>query len=438
MVEINKLVEITGKTTMNSRERVRMAINHQEPDRVPLDLGGGPTSGMQVASVYLLRQALELDPPGTPVKVIEPYQMLGEIKPDLMQALGVDVVPLSARKNMFGFPNVNWKPWRLFDGTPVLVPEGFNTIPEENGDILMYPEGDRSVSPSGRMPAGGYYFDGIVRQPPIDETALDPRDNLEEFSFVSEEDLEHFHREAARLDEETDFAILGNFGGTAFGDIALVPAPWLKTPKGIRDVAEWYMSAVSRPDYVYKVFEGQCEIALQNLNKIHDVVGERIMAIFMSGTDFGMQTRPLISPKTYRSLYMPFHKVLNDWVHANTSWKVFMHCCGSIVPLIPDFISAGFDILNPVQTSASGMEPGFLKDRFGSELTFWGGGVDTQKTLPFGSPEEIRAQVKERLQIFGRGGGFVFNTVHNVQSGVPVENLLALYQTVQEYRDYPQ
>jgi hypothetical protein len=414
-----------------------LAINHQEPDRVPLDLGGGPTTGMQVSSVYLLRQALELDPPGTPVKVIEPYQMLGEIKPDLMQALGVDIIPLGARKTMFGFPNVNWKPWKLFDGTPVMVPEDFNTTPEENGDILMYPEGDHCAPPSGRMPAGGYYFDGIVRQPPIDEAALDPHDNLEEFSLVSEEDLEHFHREVSRLYEETEFAILGNFGGTAFGDVALVPAPWLKNPKGIRDVAEWYMSAVSRPGYVYKVFEGQCEIALQNLKKIHGVVGERIIAIFMSGTDFGMQTRPLISPKTYRSLYLPFHKILNDWVHANTSWKVFIHCCGSIVPLIPDFISAGFDILNPVQTSATGMDPRFLKEHFGSELTFWGGGVDTQKILPFGSPEEIRAQVKERLQIFGRGGGFVFNTIHNVQADIPGENLLALYQAVQEFRNYP-
>ena len=422
---------------MNSRQRVMLAINHQEPDRVPLDLGGGPTSGMHVSSVYLLRQALELDAPGTPVKVIEPYQMLGEIKPDLMQALGVDVVPLGGRKTMFGFPFVNWKPWTLFDGTPVVVPEGFNTIPEENGDILMYPEGDRSAPPSGRMPAGGYYFDGIVRQPPIDEAALDPRDNLEEFTHISEEDLEHFRGEADRLYNETEFAILGNFSGTAFGDIALVPAPWLKNPKGIRDVAEWYMSAISRPDFVRKVFEGQCEIALQNLEKIHAVVGERISTIFMSGTDFGMQTGPMISPRTYRSLYLPFHKVLNEWVHRNTSWKVFMHCCGSIVPLIPDFISAGFDILNPVQTSATGMDPQLLKERFGNELTFWGGGVDTQRTLPYGSPEEIHAQVKERMQIFGKGGGFVFNPVHNVQAGIPLENLLALYQAVQESRNYP-
>jgi len=422
---------------MNSRQRVVQAINHKEPDRVPLDIGGGPTSGMHVSSVYLLRQALHLDPPGTPVKVVEPYQMLGEIKLDLIQKLGVDVIPLGGRKNMFGFENSNWKPWTFFDGTPLLVPEKFNTAPESNGDILMYPEGDHSAPPSGRLPYGGYYFDGIVRQPPIDEEKLDPRDNLEEFSLLSKEDLEYLHNEAVRLDEQTDLAVLANFGGTAFGDIALVPAPNLKNPKGIRDVAEWYMSSVTRRDYVYKVFEGQCEIALKNLECVHDAVGERITAVFMSGTDFGMQTRPLISPKAYRSLYMPFQKVLNDWVHKNTTWKVFIHCCGSILPLIPDMIEAGFDIFNPVQTSAANMDPQVLKDRFGSEITFWGGGVDTQTTLPFGTPEEVRKQVQERIQIFGKGGGFVFNTIHNVQAGITIENLLALYQAVQDYRSYP-
>lgn len=422
---------------MNSRERVHLALNHQEPDCVPLDLGGGPTSGMHVSSVYLLRQALKLDPPGTPVKVIEPYQMLGEIKPDLLQALGADVAPLGGRTNMFGFENAGWKPWTFFDGTPVLVPEKFNTLPAENGDILMYPEGDPTALPSGRMPAGGFYFDGLVRQPPIDEARLDPRDNLEDFTLLSAEDLEHFRREAGRLYTETGLAILANFGGTAFGDIALVPAPWMKAPRGIRDVAEWYMSAVTRPDYVYKVFEGQCEIALRNLEMAHAAVGERITAVFMSGTDFGMQTGPMISPKTYRKLYMPFHQALNDWVHRHTTWKVYMHCCGGILPLIPDFIEAGFDILNPVQTSAGGMEPRNLKASFGSEITFWGGGIDTQHTLPFGTPDEIRAQVKERMQIFGPGGGFVFNTVHNVQAGIPVENLLALYEAVNEYRGYP-
>jgi hypothetical protein len=392
---------------------------------------------MHASTVYLLRQALNLDPPGTPVKVIEPYQILGEIKPDLLDILGVDVAPLPTPRTMFGFENTGWKPWTLFDGTPVLVPEAFNTDPDENGDILMYPEGDRSAAPSGRMPAGGFYFDGIVRQPPLDEARLNPEDNLEEFGPVSAEDLTYFKEQAERLSSGTDRAIFANFGGTAFGDIALVPATGLKAPRGIRDVAEWYMSTVSRPDYVYQVFERQCEIALGNLSKIAAVVGSQVDVVFMSGTDFGMQTGPLVSPKTYRQLYLPFNKVLNDWVHQNTTWKTFIHSCGSVISLIPDFIEAGFDVINPVQTSAAGMDPASLKARFGDQIVFWGGGVDTQHTLPFGTPDEVRAEVCERLRTFGPGGGFVFNPIHNVQAQVPVENLLALYETVREAGSYP-
>ena len=177
---------------MTSRERVRMVLEHKEPDHVPLDLGASAVTGMQVDTVYQLRQSLRLDPPGTPVKVTEPYQMLGEIKPDLMEALGVDVVGLGKPATMFGFRSEGWKPWTTFEGTPVLVPEGFNIEPDANGDILMYPEGDKSVAPSGRMPKGGFYFDSIVRQPPIDESTLSVEDNLEEFGPVTDEALEHF------------------------------------------------------------------------------------------------------------------------------------------------------------------------------------------------------------------------------------------------------
>jgi hypothetical protein len=342
-------------------------------------------------------------------------------------------VQLASPRTMFGFPNEGWKPWTLFDGTPVLVPDGFNTLPEPDGDILMYPEGDRTVPPSGHMPAGGYYFDSLVRQPPIDEDRLEPQDNLEEFTPISEADLAYFEQETDRLYTQTDKAILANFGGTAFGDIALVPAPWLKHPRGIRDIAEWYMSTVSRRDYVYQVFERQCEIALQNLARIAARVGDRVSVVFLTGTDFGAQSGSFISPKTYRDLYLPFQKQLNDWVHRNTTWKTFIHSCGSVINLIPDFVAAGFDILNPVQTSAAGMDPHTLKARFGDQLTFWGGGVDTQQVLPFGTPDQIRQQVRERIQLFGAGGGFVFNTIHNVQARIPAENLLALYQAFQEF-----
>jgi len=424
---------------MTSRERINLALNHREADRIPFDLGASAVTGMHVSAVYNLRQALGLDAPGTPVKVVEPYQMLGEIAPDLIEAVGIDVVGLGSPRTLFGFENKGWKDWRLFDNTPVLVPEGFNTDPNPDGSIFLYPEGDKSVPPSGVMPNGGFFFDSIVRQPPIDEDELNPEDNLEEFGPISDADLEHFRSEAERIYAQTDKAILANFGGTAFGDIALVPAPWLKHPKGIRDIEEWYVSTAIRRDYVYTVFECQCEIALGNLEKIHKAVGDRVSAVFITGTDFGTQRGLFISADAYRDLYKPFHKRVNDWIHKHTAWKTFIHSCGSVAALIPDFIDAGFDILNPVQCSAFDMEAQSLKDRFGSpprsigdRITFWGGGVDTQQTLPFGTPEQVRAEVQERIKIFGKGGGFVFNAIHNIQSGTPVENLLAMLKTIRE------
>ena len=422
---------------MTSRERVEMVLDHREPDHVPLDLGASAVTGMQVDTVYQLRQSLQLDPPGTPVKVTEPYQMLGEIKPDLMEALGVDVVGLGKPATMFGFKNTGWKPWTTFEGTPVMVPEGFNTEPDANGDILMYPEGDKSAPPSGRMPKGGFYFDSIVRQPPIDESTLSVEDNLEEFGPIAEEDLEHFRREAERLSTQTDKAILANFGGTAFGDIALVPAPWLKHPKGIRDIEEWYISTVTRRDHVYKIFERQCEIGIGNLEKIFAAIGNRVTAVFVSGTDFGQQNGPFISLNSYCDLFKPFHREVNNWIHKNTRWKSFIHSCGSVRALLPDFVDAGFDIINPVQCSAAGMAPEELKKEFGERVTFWGGGVDTQRTLPFGTPEEVRQEVCSRLKIFGKSGGYVFNTTHNVQARVPAQNVLAMYETVRKCGQYP-
>jgi hypothetical protein len=422
---------------MNSRERVRMALNHQEADRIPLDLGGSDNTGMHVSAVYRLRQALGLDAPGTPIKVIEPFQMVGEIKMDLADALGADVVFLFSSKTMFGFKNEGWKPWTLFDGTPVLVPDKFNTFPEPNGDILLYPEGDLSAPPSGRMPHGGWYFDAIIRQPPLNDSLLKVEDNLEEFELLSEEDLEYFKNQAEKLYCETDKAIMAYFGGTSFGDISLIPVPWMKHPKGIRDIAEWYISLSSRRNFVYKIFERQCEIALYNLEKIYQAVGARVNVIFITGADFGMQTGPLISPNTYRQLFKPFHKQVNDWVHRHTPWKTFIHSCGSVVAFLEDFIDAGFDILNPVQITAAGMNPEDLKSKYGDRLTFWGGGVDTQRIMPFGTPAEVRNQVREHIKIFGPGGGYIFNPIHNIQPQTPVENLLAMYDTVKMYGLYP-
>jgi hypothetical protein len=404
---------------------------------VPLDLGGSSVTGMHVSTVYRLRQALELDPPGTPVKVTRPYLMLGEIELDLVERLGIDVMPLTTGTNMFGFATDGYKPWTTFDGTPVLVPQDFNTELEANGDLLQYPQGDKSAPPSGRMPAGGWYFDAIIRQPPIDEGSLRIEDNLEEFAPVSESALDHLARQAERLHSETDRAILAKFSGTGFGDIAAVPATWLRHPRGVRDVEEWYVSLARRPDYIRGVFERQCAIALENLARIAPAVGDRVTAVYLTGTDFGMQTGPFVSPRTYRSLFQPFHRQINDWVHRNTSWKTFIHSCGSVGSLVDDFINAGFDILNPVQCSALNMDPFDLKRRFGDRVVFWGGGVDTQHTLPFGTPDEVRAQVRERIAAFAPDGGFVFNPIHNVQPQTPVENLLAMFDALRESGLYP-
>jgi uroporphyrinogen-III decarboxylase len=282
------------------------------------------------------------------------------------------------------------------------------------------------------MPQGGYFFDAIVRQEPFQEETLNPEDNMEEFSAITAEELDHLNR-SARAAAGTGRGVIATFGGTAFGDIALVPAPSLKHPKGIRDITEWYVSTSSRQDYVHKIFERECEIGIQNLERIHAVVGDLVQAIFVCGTDFGTQTSAFCSVKTFRSLYFPYYKRVNDWIHAHTTWKTFKHSCGSVVKFLPSFIEAGFDILNPVQCSATGMDAAELKATFGDNLVFWGGGVDTQKVMPFGTPAEVREQVLRRCEIFSPCGGFVFNGIHNIQAASPIENIVAMLDAVHEF-----
>ncbi len=210
----------------------------------------------------------------------------------------------------------------------------------------------------------------------------------------------------------------------------MLPGMSLKHPKGIRSPEEWFVSLATRRGYIYELFEGQCEIAMRNLELFRQAVLDNVQVVLFTGTDFGTQRGPILSPKTYRELYKPFSKRVNDWAHAHTRWKTMMHSCGAVEPFIEDFIEAGFDVLNPVQCSAAGMEPQQLNDKYGARITFWGGGVDTQKTLPFGTPEEVRREAQERVRIFSRDGGYVFNAVHNVQAKVPVENLLAMFEAL--------
>jgi hypothetical protein len=416
-------------TLTPSRQRLVDTLAHRQPDRIPIDLGGSAVTGIHVSCVAALREWFGLEK--RPVMVHEPYQMLGYVEEDLRLAMGIDVTGVFPRNTMFGFPNAAWREWD-FRGLPVLVSTEFRTVTEPNGDILIFPEGDSNAPPSGRMPLGSAFFDTIVRQPPVSDDTLDIQDNLEEFKPISNEDLDHIAAGVAAA-QAKGCGILATFGGTAFGDIALVPAPFLKYPKGIRDIAEWYMSTASRRDYVHQIFQHQCEVGLANLAKIHARIGNSVDAVFLCGTDFGTQTSQFCSVKSFRDLWFPYYQAVNSWVHANTTWKCFKHSCGSVERFFDSFIEAGFDIINPVQCSATGMDPATLKAKYGDRLVFWGGGVDTQHTLPFGTPAEVREQVLRRCEIFAPHGGFVFDTIHNIQSGTPVENIVAMLDAVKEY-----
>lgn len=418
---------------MTSRERLIAAINHQEPDYVPLDLGSNGQTGMNASTLYKLRKALGLDE--HPIRICEPYQLLGEIEDDLLQKVGADVIPLWNKGNLMGLSNNYTKLWKMTDQTPVLMPDNFEYDVDEKGDTFVYPCGDRNVPYSLHMTNDGFFFDNIDRSPEYDEDNLTPLEDFREnYTVKTEEDCQYWKENSTRIFENTDYGIMGVLGGMGLGDLAEIPGPFVKHPKGIRKFEDWIMAHLLYPEYVEEVFEYQTQVMLKNLELYKQSVEDKIQVIWISGTDFGSQNALMYSRETFRKMYMPYYKRVNDWVHQNTNWKTFYHSCGAVAELIPDFIEMGVDILNPVQCSAAGMDAKILKDTYGKNIVFWGGGVDTQKTLPMGTPEEVRKEVLKRLEIFSEGGGYVFTSIHNVVAKVPPENLVAMYNAVKEFR----
>ena len=414
---------------MTSRERLRAAIEHRQPDRVPVDFGGSFITGIHCSIVDKLRRHYALE--ARPVKVCEPYQMLGLVEDDLKTALGVDTTPIFPNRTMLGFVNENWREWRTPWGQEVLVSEHFRTE-ERDGDTYIFAQGDTSAPPSALMPKTGYFFDTIIRQGEVDEDNLRVEENLEEFSFMAPAEESYWREQAAQF-RGSERGVVIHLNGTGLGDIASVPAPSLPHPRGVRDVALWYMTVASNPDFITALFERQTEIAVENMRRLHAVMGDIIDVVVVCGTDFGTQESTFCSRATFDRLWLPHYRRINDWIHAHTPWKTFKHSCGAIEGLMPAFIESGFDIINPVQCSARGMEPGLLKQRYGDRITFWGGGVNTQKTLPFGTPEEVRREVLERCETFAPGGGFVFDAIHNVQALTPVENAIAMIEAVKAF-----
>ena len=398
--------------SMSSRERVLAAINHQQPDRVPVDLGGTRVTSIEPGVYDRLRQNLGL--PGDPVRVMDVCLMLAWVEQPVVDALGVDVLPVPRLAQNFGFRLDGWRPWRLDDGTPVQVPVDFDPVPHEDGSLCLYLNGELV----GRKPAAGPYFDRMIDYkmndslPPVEELSL---------PLFTDEDLRWRQHWAETLRAETDKALIGGFG-SALGR-------W-------GSIQEWLYTIAAEPDYVLAFYELKTENLLANMRLYAQAVGDNIDVVWL-GEDFGTQQGLMISPKMFKEMVAPYYKRLFDWVHGNTSWKVFFHCCGGIYPIIDTLIDCGVDILNPVQTEAAGMDPVRLKPEFGNRLVFWGGSVEAQSVLPVGSREEIRAQVRERIEIFGPGGGFVFAPTHNIQKDVSPDNVLAAYEAAQEFGQYP-
>ncbi|MDR1747416.1 MAG: methyltransferase [Tannerella sp.] len=417
---------------MNSKQRVKAALEHKTPDVVPVDFGSTSVTGIHCKVVEALREYYGLD--RHPVRVIEPFQMLGEVEPDLQDVMGVDCVAVFGRKDMFNIDETHLHeqitPW----GQKVLIAADIDLSTDERGDVYIYAQGDRSYPPSAKMPSGAYFIDAIERQEAVDDNTLDPEDNLEEYEYLSDQDVRYF-TDAVNKAYATDKAVVASFGGAGLGDIAFIPGVGLTQPKGVRRIAEWYMSTLMRSDFVYTVFERQTEIAIRNYSQLWEAVGDKVDVVFTCGTDFGTQESQFCSDDTFRELWLPHYKRLNDWIHANTTWKVFKHSCGSIIPILPGLIDSGFDIINPVQINAKDMDSHYLKEHFGDKVTFWGGGVDTQLILPYAKPEEVREHILKQCEILNVNGGFIFNSVHNVQANVPVENVVAMVETIRELRN---
>ncbi len=420
----------------SSRERLRQTLNHEEPDQVVMDMGSTAISGIHANALAGLRDALGLEK--RKVKVCEPLQLLGEVEDDVRQKLGLDCVDLSNGFNMFGFSNEGRKPWKLQNGLEVDVPTNFNTTVGENGRTYLYPQGDTTVPAAAMMPKGGFFFDNIVRESctcdDLEERSA-KEDLKNDVGLLTDEQLRYMEEKCNYYYNETDYGIVYSSAIASLGDFALIPGPSVKHPQGLRELTEFMMAGSICPEYLHELFDFHTEMAIKNAELIYQACGDKIQAIYVSGADFGIQTGPYMSLDTFREFYKPYHKKINDWIHEHTQWKTFFHSCGAVTEFLQDFYESGVDILNPVQLSAAGMDGKMLKEQWGDKFVFWGGGVDTQKTLPFGKPEEVYQEVMDRLKLFSKGGGFVFNTIHNIQANVPVENIVAMFDAVKAFRN---
>ena len=402
---------------MTSRERVLTALNHRQPDRVPIDFSGHCSSGIAAITYPRLREYLGL--PSSPVRVYDIIQQLAIVDEDVLDRFGVDTIELGRG---FALDDESWSPWTLPDGTPCLVPawvqperdDGRWVIRSQTGRVLAH------------MPDGSLYFEQIYF--PFAEG-----DDSKAVSAILGEsmwtaiasppgpvDSQALTEGAQRLRQKTNRAIIGLFGGNLF-----------EIGQFLYRNALFMMLLAGEPKRAHRFLDELVEVHLANLERFLGAVGKYI-DIILFGDDLGMQTGPMLSPQMYREFFKPRHKLLWNRAKELADVKVMLHCCGGIRQLIPDLIEVGLDAINPVQISCSGMDAAELKAEFGRELAFWGGGCDTRSVLPNATPQQVAQHVKKQVNILGPGGGFVFQQVHNILANVPPENIAAMFDAVND------
>ena len=409
---------------MTSRERVLNAINHKETDRVPIDLGATPSSTISAIAYNNLKKHLKITNGHTWVYDVVQQVVLPEEW--CINRFNVDVIDIAQAF----LNNEEWYQALLPDGSWADYPKWFRPVPGENGSQEVYKNGVLIA----RMPQGATFYDQTFF--PFLDGYPESFENLDKamemvhwaalvhtpWDRADRKDFWASLREAAKsLRKNTDKALLIVCGCNLF--------EW---GTFLRRIDNFLMDLYLEPRKVEALLDALLEIHLATLEKVCQSVGD-LVDIIRLGDDLGMDTGPFMAPEIYRKFFKPRHKAMCDFIKKNSNMHIFLHSCGSIHKLIPDLIEAGFEILNPVQTSAKDMEPERLKREFGNDVVFWGGGCNTRKILNFASPQEVKVHVKKRLEVFSKQGGFVFNQEHNIMPDVPPENIVAMYEAIEEF-----
>jgi len=403
---------------MNSKNRILMALNHQEPDRIPVDLGSMGSTSITAMAYNCLKSYLGIEEGET--RIFDINQQLADVEFPVLDRFQVDVLPVYRMPYGLDLVHQEWKLWRLADGSEGFVPDGFNPRKMQDGGWVYQ---DHATNITYKMPENGFYFDEIDH-PLADAASVYEIESLFRLENISKDEFGWMRKKAQFLSNNTDKALSVHFRGSI-----------LEVAQSLRGWERFMMDLILEPKIAQALIQKLLDYYLANLPGFLDAVGQYAQIIVM-GDDLGNQKGLQMSPEMYRKMIKPAHRQIYEVVKKNSDLYLFLHSCGGIAELIPDLIEIGVDIINPVQITAKGMDPKFLKREFGKDIVFWGGGADTQRILPFGTPQQVRQHVREMIDIFSEGGGFVFNQVHNIQANVPPENVVAMFDTAIEYGGY--